>query len=140
MIKGVLIALGIIVVSAIIPIVHFVALPASPFIGGYFGINHAHPNRETYATQGLMFGSLLGLVVLVVFGTAAGVGMLVAGMLERELSQRVMVVMWLGVGVFTLYTGSLGTLGAMYSVLRSEEKNAGSQEEASDGGSDTAPA
>jgi hypothetical protein len=124
MIKGVLIALGIIVVSAIIPIVHFVALPASPFIGGYFGINHAHPNRETYAVQGLIFGSLLGLAVLVITATAA----LVAMLLLDQISRRVLVVMWLGVGVFTLYTGSLGTLGAMYSILRSDEKRASQQD------------
>jgi hypothetical protein len=124
MIKGVLVALGIMLISVLIPIVHFVAVPASPFIGGYFGINHAHPNRETYAVQGLIFGSLLGLAVLVITATAA----LVAMLLLDQISRRVLVVMWLGVGVFTLYTGSLGTLGAMYSILRSDEKRASQQD------------
>ena len=119
MIRGVLLALAIMVGSALIPIVHFVAFPASPFIGGYFGINHANPKKETYAIQGLIFGSLLGLAVLIVTGTAGAVVML----LVEELSQRVVVVIWLGVGVGTLYTGSLSALGAMYSVLRAEEKN-----------------
>ena len=49
-------------------------------------------------------------------------------LLLEQISQRVLVVMWLGVGVFTLYAGSLGTLGAMYSVLRSEEKQSGQQD------------
>ena len=128
MVKGVLVALGIMLISALIPIAHFVLVPASPFIGGYFGINHAHPNRETYAIQGLIFGSLLGLAILVITATGAIVAML---LLDR-IGQRVLVVMWLGVGVFTLYTGSLGTLGAMYSVLRSDDK--GSELQESQGG------
>ena len=128
MVKGVLVALGIMLISALIPIAHFVLVPASPFIGGYFGINHAHPNRETYAIQGLIFGSLMGLAILVITATGAIVAML---LLDR-IGQRVLVVMWLGVGVFTLYTGSLGTLGAMYSVLRSDDK--GSELQESQGG------
>ena len=113
MIKGVLIALGIMIVSALIPIVHFVAVPASPFIGGYVGISFAKSESDSYAVKGLKFGSLLGLVVLVIAASAA-----VAVMLTVTPSRKVTVVMWIVVVVFTLYTASMGTLGAMYSALR----------------------
>jgi hypothetical protein len=114
MFKGVLVALGIIIVSALIPIVHFIALPASPFIGGYVGINYAGFNPERYAMKGLQFGSLLGLVVFIVAAATAGA---VTFMVDP--TQKVRVVMWIGVAVFTLYSGSMSTLGAMYSSLRS---------------------
>jgi hypothetical protein len=117
LIKGILVALGIMIVSALIPIVHFIAVPVSPFIGGYFGVSFARSGSGSYTVKGLKFGSLLGLVVLLVSGIAAAVVMF-----EVEPSQRVSVLMWIGVGVFTLYTGSMSALGAMYSLLRSNRQ------------------
>jgi hypothetical protein len=118
LIKGVLVALGIMVVSALIPIVHFIAFPISPFIGGYFGVSFARSGSDSYAVKGLKFGSLLGLLVLLVFGIAAA-----AFMFGFEQSQRVLLIMWIGVGVFTLYAGSMSALGAMYSVLRANRQS-----------------
>ncbi len=113
MVKGVLVALGIIVVSFLIPIVHFVAVPASPFIGGYFGISYAGSHSGSYASQGLIFGALLGLVVLALSALVAGIIIVWVGP-----SQRILVVMWLGIGIFALYTTSMSALGAMYSRLK----------------------
>lgn len=118
MLKGVLVALGIMIVSALIPIVHFVAVPASPFIGGYVGINYAKSNSGSYAMKGLQFGSLLALAWLIV---AAAVAVTVTVMVHP--TQKVLVLMAIGVGVFTLYTGSMSTLGAMYSSLKSRNKS-----------------
>ena len=36
-----------------------------------------------------------------------------------DFGQRFQVIIWIGVGVATLYTASMSTLGAMFSVLRS---------------------
>jgi hypothetical protein len=115
MIKGALIGLGIMLVCALIPLVHFVALPASPFIAGYIGVGHARASSDTYSRKGLKFGSLLGLLVLLISGAGAAVVMLLVGP-----SQKVTVLMWFGVVIFTLYTGSMATLGAMYSAIRAQ--------------------
>lgn len=117
MIKGVLVALGIMVVSALIPIVHFIAVPVSPFIGGYVGISLARSSSGSYAVQGLKFGGLLGLVVLLVAAIGAAIVTFAV-----DPTQKVLVVMWIGVVVFTLYTGSMSTLGAMYSSLKADGK------------------
>ncbi len=117
MAKGVLVGFAIMIGLCLIPIVHFISGPASPFIAGYFGINHAKPESGSYAMKGLIFGGLLGLMVLVISATVAVSLMLFAG--QDGLSQKALVIMWLGIGILTLFVGSLSALGAMYSVLRS---------------------
>ena len=107
MIKGVFIALGIIVVSLLIPLVHFVAFPASPFIGGYFGIKFAQVPRESYAAKCLLFGALLGSLFLILVSPVA-----VLVVTLSDLGQRFLI--WVLVGVLTLYTGSMSALGAMF--------------------------
>ena len=114
MIKGVFLALGIMFVSLLIPLVHFVAFPASPFIGGYFGIKFARVPRESYAAKCLLFGALLGSLFLILVSLAA---ILVVNL--SDLGQRFLVIIWIGVVVLTLYTSSMSALGAMFSVLRS---------------------
>jgi len=111
--KGVLVALEIIAVSFLIPLVNFVAVPASPLIGGYMGISYAGSHSASYANQGLIFGALLGLVVLALSALVAGNTTVWAGP-----SRRILVVMWLGIGVFPLYATSKSALGAMYSGLK----------------------
>jgi hypothetical protein len=115
MVKGVLIGLGIMVFCALIPPVHFVALPASPFIAGYIGVGQATGSSDPFSVKGLKFGSLLGLLVLLISGFGAAAVMLLIGP-----GQKITVVMWFGVVIFALYTGSMAALGAMYSSIRSQ--------------------
>lgn len=113
MFKGVLIAVGIILGSFLIPIAHFVLVPASPFLGGYFGVNYARPGEGSYALKGLTFGSILGLVFLALLAIGA-----ITASNVWELTPKIRNVMWIGVVVLTLYIGSMSTLGAMYSALK----------------------
>lgn len=111
MIKGVFIGFGIMVVLALIPIVHFVGIPFGPFIGGYFGITSAGGHSRSPAGKAMVFGALLGLLVFLIS---------VAGAAVLTVATRLNVVfLWVFVVVFTLYTTSMGALGAMYSQLRS---------------------
>jgi len=118
MIKGVLIALGIMVVSLLIPLVHFVAAPASPFIGGYIGISSAASHRGSPALKALIFGGLLGSIVLA--------GLAVAGAVLTVFVDlgRFLWVMWGAVAVIGLYTASMSGLGAMFSQLRAAQQPA----------------
>ena len=120
MIKGVLFALGISLVmfgSLLIPVVHFFTVlpsPLSPFIGGYFGIKLAQVPRESYAAKCLLFGVLVGSLFLVLSALVVAIFVTLS-----DLEQRLLTLIWIGVGVLTLYTGSMRALGAMFSVLRS---------------------
>ena len=124
MIKGVLIALGISLVmfgSLLIPVVHFFTIlpsPFSPFIGGYFGIKFAQVPRESYAAKCLLFGVLVGSLFLVLSALVVAIFVTLS-----DLEQRLLTLIWIGVVVLTLYTGSMSALGAMFSVLRSGGKS-----------------
>ena len=111
MVKGVLVAIGIMLVLAVIPIVHIVGIPFGPFIGGYFGISAAASRTGSYAVKSLMFGGLLGAMVFVLLAAVA-----VVLTVTTDLN---LVVVWLFVVVLTMYFASMSSLGAMYGQLRS---------------------
>ena len=118
MIRGVLIALGIMVVCLLIPLVHFVAAPASPFIGGYIGISSAASHHGSPVLKSLIFGVLLGSMVL---AGLAVVGAVLTAFVDLG---KFFWVMWGAVAVITLYTVSMGGLGAMFSQLRLAQQTA----------------
>ena len=118
MIKGVFLTFGIMLASLLIPLVHFVAFPASPFIGGYFGIKFARVPKESYAAKCLLFGALVGSLILIFVSLAVAIFFSLS-----DMGQRFRVIIWIGVAVLTLYTGSMSALGAMFSVLRSSESS-----------------
>lgn len=109
-VKGVLVGFGIMLILAMIPVVHFVGIPFGPFIGGYFGITAAGGYSPTPAKRALVFGGLLGLIVLLTTATAATVLSLLTDLNALWL--------WIPVAGFTFYTSSMSALGAMYSQLR----------------------
>ncbi len=115
MIKGVLLAAGIMVLLALIPVVNLVGAPFGPFVGGYYGILSVRGGNWSYAVRSLAFGGLLGLLVVTVLTVVA-----VALMLTLDLSQRFVILLWIGVAVYTLYSGSMAALGSMYRQLRAE--------------------
>ncbi len=116
MLVGVLVGLAIIVGCFLIPIAHFVLAPAGPFFAGYWGIQHAPNPGRHYALHGLIYGSLLGLAV---GGILVVMAFTVSALFDDS---RVKVVAWLGAGIFTLYAGSMSTMGAMYSALRAQQR------------------
>ena len=116
MLKGIMLSLAIISVSAFIPILHFVAFPLSPFIAGYFGIQCTQVSKEKYASKSLLFGTCIGVLFLIP-ATLIGIMMMKIYGLGSHHAQIITVM----VLVAALYSGSMSTLGAMYSVLRRKE-------------------
>ncbi len=58
MLKGVLVAFGIILASIPIPIVHFVAVPVGPFVAGFMGGGVAKADEGRIVIFGLIIGGL----------------------------------------------------------------------------------
>ena len=127
MIKGVFIALGIMVVCFLIPLVHFVAAPASPFIGGYIGISFAPDNTRSPLAKAITFGLLLGGLVLIIAVPAAAA---VTAMADLG---RFLWVLWGGVAILAIYTASMSALGALFSLLKVDSKNQPSGSDADTG-------
>ena len=127
MLVGVLVGLAIIVGCFLIPIAHFVLAPAGPFFAGYWGIQYAPNPGRHYALHGLIYGSLLGLAV---GGILVVMAFTVSALFDDS---RVKVVAWLGAGIFTLYAGSMSTMGAMYSALRAQQRSQAESEKEAQG-------
>ena len=113
MFKSIAVALGLISISAFIPFLHFVTFPLSPFIAGYFSIQFTHISKEQYARKSLLFGACIGFLFLI---PAALLGILMMKVYGLGMHHaQIIIVMVL---VAALYAGSMSTLGAMYSILR----------------------
>ena len=115
-VKGVFIAFGIMVVCFLIPLVHFVAAPASPFIGGYIGISSAKSNQLPAMAKAVVFGCLLGGLFFMIAAAASAVITTVADV------GRFFWILWIGVAIGSIYTASMGALGAMFSLLSADSK------------------
>lgn len=58
MLKGVLVAFGVILASIPVPIVHFVAVPVGPFVAGFVGGGIARADEGRIVIFGLIVGGL----------------------------------------------------------------------------------
>ena len=115
MVKGLFIGLAIVLLLAVIPVVHFVGIPAGPFIAGYFGINAARDYPGSPGRKALVYGLWMGALVLAVTVTAAVIVTVVGDFAYPFL-------LWGGVVVATFYYSSMSGLGAWYAELRALEK------------------
>ena len=115
MVKGLFIGLAFVLVLAVIPVVHFVGIPAGPFIAGYFGINAARDYPGSPGRKALVYGIWMGALVLVVTAIAAVLVTIVGDFAYPFL-------LWGGVVVATFYYSSMSALGAWYAELRAIEK------------------
>jgi len=81
MLKGALVSLIIMMAAVPIPIVHFVAVPLSPFVAGYIGGGVAQAGENRIIWFGLLVAGLMtipaGVAALLVLFTDFGGGILV---------------------------------------------------------------
>lgn len=115
MVKGLFVGLAVVVVLAVIPVVHFVGVPAGPFMAGYFGINAVRDNSGSPGRKALSYGIWMGVVVGVITTVAAAVVTAVGDFAYP-------ILLWGGVVVATFYYSSMSALGAWYAELRAIEK------------------
>ncbi len=110
MFKGVMVAFGVIIAVALIPIVHFIGIPFGPFIGGYYGIISVGPIPGSTGRQSLALGSIVGLLMFIVF--------VIGAVIVTVFSDFNHALLWAGVVVFTFYYATMAGLGAWYGALR----------------------
>ena len=118
MVKGLFVGLAVVLLLAVIPVVHFIGIPAGPFIAGYFGISAVKDHPGTPGRKALVYGLWMGVLVLTVTVIAA-VAVTIAGDFAYP------ILLWGGVVVATFYYSSMSALGAWYAELRAIEKAKG---------------
>ena len=113
MIRGLLTALGVMFICAALPVAQVALAPFGPFLGAYFGIRAV----DTGGQRPLLAATRFGCVV----AGASGVILVVIAvvlMLTLALPPRLLVLLWIAVGVFTLYVAGMSTLGGMYRLVK----------------------
>ncbi len=68
MLKGALIAFGIMLGAIAIPLVHFVLVPIAPFLAGFFGGGIAKADEDKIVKFGLLVGGMMLLPVAIALG------------------------------------------------------------------------
>ena len=114
MAKGVLTALGVMLVCTIVPIAQVLLAPFGPFLGAYFGIRSIAVGDRTPLLAAAVFGFAVG---------AASAAILVAIALIVTLAApipgRVIILTWIAVAVFSAYVAGMSTLGGLYRLMKS---------------------
>ena len=113
MAKGLLTALGVMLVCTVIPVAQFLLAPFGPFLGAYFGIRSVDTSGSAPLVAAAKFGALVGtasgiiLVVIAVILTAA-----------LPLPGKFVVLTWIAVAVFATYVAGMSTLGGLYRLMK----------------------
>ena len=113
MTKGLLTALGVMLICTVVPVAQLLLAPFGPFLGAYFGIR----DINTTGDQPLMAAAKFGAVV----GTAsAAILVVIAVVLTAllDIPTRFVILTWIAVVVFSAYVAVMSTLGGLYRLMK----------------------
>ena len=116
MFKGVLVGFGIMLASLVIPVVHYVAAPLSPFVAGFIGSGIANINQDGIIKFGGLMAGLMFIpaVVVLIIKFVFGVDEII----------RIPTTWWIVVVVplipYTWFGATVGALGG-YMIRRNQD-------------------
>ena len=113
MVRGLLTALGVMFICAALPVAQALLAPFGPFLGAYFGIRWVDTGGRGALGAAVRFGCVVAGASGVILVAIAAVLML-----TLALPPRLLVLLWIAVGVFTLYVAGMSTLGGMYRLVK----------------------
>ena len=120
MLKGVMVGFGIMIASIVIPIVHYVAVPLSPFIAGFIGGGVAKIDQDGIVKFGALMAGLMLIpaVVILILKFAVGVDEIFG----------LSMTLWLFVSValvpYTWFGTTVGALGGYLTRRNQEDQSA----------------
>lgn len=111
--KGLLTALGVMLVCTIIPVAQLLLAPFGPFLGAYFGIRSVDTTGEQPLLAAAKFGAVVG-------AASAAILVIIAIVLTVALDMPVkfVILTWIAVAVFSAYVGGMSTLGGLYRLVK----------------------
>ena len=113
MTKGLLTALGVMLICTVVPVAQLFLAPFGPFLGAYFGIRDVDTSGEQPLLAAAKFGAVVGtasaaiLVVIAIVLTAV-----------LDLYTRFVILTWIAVAVFSAYVAVMSTLGGLYRLMK----------------------
>jgi len=116
MLKGVMVGFGIMVASLVIPIVHYVAVPLSPFIAGFIGGGIAKIDENGIVKFGAAMAWLMFIPALLMLIVKFVVGV------DEILTIPIMLGVWVTIALipYTWFGATVGALGG-YLIRRNQE-------------------
>ena len=102
-------------VCTVIPVAQFLLAPFGPFLGAYFGMRYVDTGDAKPLLAATRFGVALGAVSAVIL-----VGIAVVLTFALDLPGRFVALTWIAVAVFACYVAGMGTLGAMYRLMKQQ--------------------
>ncbi len=119
MLKGVLVGFGIMIASLVIPIVHYVAVPLSPFIAGFIGSGIAKIDENGIIKFGALMAGLMLIPAVVILIIKFTLG------LDEIIGIPIMLGVWVSLALipYTWFGATVGALGG-YTIRRNQEKSA----------------
>ena len=115
MTKGLLTALAVMLVCAVIPVAQVLLAPFGPFLGGYYGIRSVDTAGRHPLAAAAMFGGVVGAASALIL-----VVMAVILMLILEMPTRFVILAWIAVAVFAIYVAMMSTLGGLYRLMKTQ--------------------
>ena len=113
MAKGLLTALGVMLVCTIIPVAQFLLAPFGPFLGAYFGIRSVDTSGSAPLVAAAKFGAVVGAASAVILVLIAVILMVVVPM-----PGKFVILTWIAVAVFATYVAGMSTLGGLYRLMK----------------------
>ena len=113
MARGLLTALGVMLVCTIIPVAQFLLAPFGPFLGAYFGIRWVDTSGSPPLVAAAKFGAMVGAVSAIILVVIAVILTAVVPM-----PGRFVVLTWIAVAVFATYVAGMSTLGGLYRLIK----------------------
>ena len=113
MAKGLLTALGVMLVCTIIPVAQFLLAPFGPFLGAYFGIRSVDTTGSAPLVAAAKFGAVVGAASAAILVLIAVILMAVVPM-----PGKFVILTWIAVAVFATYVAGMGTLGGLYRLMK----------------------
>ena len=111
--KGLLTALGVMLICTVVPVAQVFLAPFGPFLGAYFGIRDVDTSGEPPLLAAAKFGAVIGTA-------AAAILVVIAVILTAALAPpaKFVILTWIAVVVFSAYVAVMSTLGGLYRLMK----------------------
>ena len=111
--KGLLTALGVMLICTVVPVAQLFLAPFGPFLGAYFGIRDVDTSGEQPLLAAARFGAAIA-------AAAAAILVVIAITLTAALDPpaKFVILTWIAVAVFSAYVAVMSTLGGLYRLMK----------------------